>query len=147
MSKLYIWNEEAEEWDETSQDLVTWIAFLTRTNHRSLANVNLVKEETIVSISKSGGVFSVNKTLCEEKEHIAPCEIYGSMNMGTKVFAINWCSWIAAWQFFDFRKAEVTWNSNRGVAQGFVYGLDKKAELLRTFCKQNAGKKWKVKFL
>ena len=144
MSKIYVWNEET--WEPTSCELVQWIASLTRTDRSSL-NVNLVKEESIVSVSKSGEVFRVNKTLCEEKEHITPCEIYGSMNMGTKVFVINWCSWIAGWQFFDFRKAEVTWNSNRSIAQGYIWDLDKKADELRTFCKENAGKKWKVKFL
>ena len=145
MSKLYIWREET--WIETNCELVQWIASVTRTDRSSLANVNLVKEESIVSISKTGEIFRVNKTLCEEKEDISPCEIYGSMNLGLKTFVINWASWIAAWQFFDFRKAEVTWNSNRSIAQGYIYPLDKKADELRKFCKENAGKKWKVKFL
>lgn len=145
-SKLYIWNGK---WIETNDELVLvrWIAEITRTSLAELANVKLVEEESVVTISESGEVFRVNKTLCEEKQHITPCEIYGSTNMGTKLFVINWCSWIAAWQFFDFQRAEVTWNSNRGVAQGYIYELDKKAEELRTFCKKNAGKKWKVKFL
>lgn len=149
MSKIYIWNGETEAWVETSHELVQWIAEITRTrtNHRSLANVNLVKEESVVTISESGKVFNVNKTLCEAKEHIVPCEIYGSMNLGLKTFVINWASWIAAWQFFDLRKAEVTWNSNRSIAEGYIYPLDKKADQLRKFCKENAGKKWKVKFL
>lgn len=146
MSKIVERLQEGTYVPEKEEFALNVLSVIVGATRAPVGNVADFTEQAIIAIAKDSESFCVRKVCIRNEEQISPCEVFGTTNLGIRSVGVSNLCWTASWQFFDFRIPEVTWRSNRRIAESALYPFNKKgmAARLKRFCRENPEAKWRI---